>query len=394
MAGEIVKSGKRAGLERAAAVIICCVVGLVALLAARSLLRAASVLYSFSERRPPITLQLYQRFFHYADRSTDVTVQGSGGEPLNLRLYEPIGRRNPPTIVLLHGTAQEGNRSVSLNRFAMALVHQGFRVVLPTLSAETQYDITAGDLRVIADTVQWASQTAGGDTVSLFGISFGAGLAIPAAMMPPAEGHVRLILHISGYNDLRTIARYYTHEQVVDPTGHPYPQGGPLWGAILFMKPYLDELVPPADVEPIRKAIERTVIASRFPIREGDPVMDGLTPEQQARYIRLQLVNDPETRELYRKLIARHDGDFLRVSPASVLHTLNVPLYVLHATADRDLPEGEVEAMRAELPPGADAHFLVTPWMRHVDIRYAVPWRERIRVGSFVASVLSRAAEK
>ena len=337
-------------------------------------------------------MSIYERFFRYAHTITQVNVQGSGGEMLDLRVYEPSGRRRPPTIVVLHGTAPEGNRTETLNRLAQALVHQGFRVVLPTLPAETKYDMAESDLQVIADTIQWASKTADGDTVSVFGVSFGGGLAIPAAAMPEAKGHVRLILDISGYNDLRSVARYYIHEPVVDPTGTPYPKDGPLGGAILFLKRYLDELVPADDVAPIHVAIERTLAAGRFPVLEDDPLLRDLTPQQRTRFVHLEIVDTPEVRQLYLALIARHDADFARVSPSSVLWTLDVPLYVLHATSDRDLPEGEAEGMRAEVRPGSDSHFLITPWMQHATIRYSVPWRERIRVGSFFAAVLSRAA--
>ena len=385
---------KRAGLQRAVVLVSLLLIVVGGLVTARSMLRAASILCAFSERGAPFSVALYDRFFHYADTMTQVNVTGSGGEALDLRVYEPSGRRRPPTIIMLHGTAPNGNRTASLNRLAQAFVHQGFRVVLPTLPAETRYDMVESDLQVIADTVQWASKTAGGDTVSLFGASFGGGLAIPAAMLPAARGHVRLILDISGYNDLRSIARYYIHEPVVDPTGKPYPKEGPPGGAILFLKRYLDELVPPADVAPIREAVERALSVDRFPLLEGDPLLQDLSPEQRTRYVHLELVDTPEARQRYLALIARHDGDFTRVSPVSVMSQLDVPLYVLHATSDLVLPEGEVEALRSEIRPGADVHILLTPWMRHVTIRFAVPWWERLRVCSFFAQVLSQAAKR
>ncbi len=385
-------SGRRAEVRGALLLILGVVLLATTAWYLRSLLRAASVLYSFSEKPPPWAVRMYDRYSMYQGRFEDLTVPGAGGEMLSLRVYIPTGLRQAPTIVVIHGATPEGNRTVTLNRLATALARQGFRVVLPTLPQEAEMNIARGDLQVIGDTIQWASATAGGDKVSVFGISFGGGLTIAAADRPEVKKHLRLIFTISGYNDMNSVAKYYTHVAEAAPDGTPYPANGPLGGAILFIKPYLNEMVPAEDVGPTRVAIQRLFAAGRFPVKMGDPVLEGLTRAQQERFVHLELIDTPEVRAAYRALIARHHDDFLAVSPRPVLPRLDVPLYVLHATMDRSIPEGEVEWMKTEVGRGSESHFLVSPWMQHAKVRNSVPWRERLRVGSFIALVLERAA--
>lgn len=360
------------------------------LLRASQLLRAASVLYSFSLKQPPLSVRAYNRFFGYRTIYNDQTIPGEAG-PIAIRVYTPVGRKNPEVLVVVHGFAQDGNRAFLLNDFASALAHQGFRVVLPTLTAESQMAIRHSDLDIVEQSIQWAAKSSG-RKVSVIGTSFGGGLTITAAASPGTRQYVKLVLSISGYNDLSMIGKYYSHQQVFDPSGRPYPPSGPKGGAILFIDEYLSEMVPAEDVGPIHGAIQRMIASRRFPILPGDPVLDGLTPRQVGLFIDLEESTKDDVRAHYLGVIERHHAEMVAVSPVSVLHSFDIPLYVMHGTQDRDLPEGEVEWMKTEVADGADVHFLITPWMQHVGIQNAVSLGERIKVGQFLAEVLARAA--
>src|ERR1039458_1158583 len=182
------------------------------------LLRAETVL-GFDQKKKLRPLRVYDRFFSYKHSMTDISIPGTLG-PVNLRVYTPIGKKHPMPILLVHGFAPDGNHDGYLNFVAANLSEMGYKVVLPNVPAETQYEMRTSDLTVIADAIRW-SANATGEKVSIFGISFGAGLVIPAAVQPSVVGDVKLIFALSGYNSLQSISHYYMHDRVTDPSGVP-----------------------------------------------------------------------------------------------------------------------------------------------------------------------------
>ena len=358
---------------------------------ASQLLRAASVLYALAEKPTPPSVNAYNYLFGYKSAISELAIPGEKA-PIALRVYTPLGRKAPPSIVVVHGLAGDGNLNNKLNKLAFFLSRQGFRVVLPTLPDESHVEMTVADRDRIASTILWSSQT-GGQKVSVMGISFGGGLAIAAAEQPGVKEYVRMIFCISGYNDLDAIGRYYMHEPVYGPTGRPYPEIGPAGGAILFVKQYLNERFSAADAAALRGAIDETTLAGRFPLAANDPIVLALKPDQQKLFLDLQGVRTPAIRQYYLDVLATHHAEILAISPKSVMEHLDLPLYVIHGTDDRSVPEQEVEWMEAEAPKNNDLHVLVTPWMTHANIINMVSHAERVRVGWFFSDILTQAAK-
>ena len=206
------------------------------------LLRAATVLYSFSLKKDPPLVTLYLRCFGYETTSRDLVISGAKG-PIRARVYEPQHLKAPPTILLVHGFAPEGFRHPVLNTLAVRLARTGLRVVIPTIEGESKFQMTTSDLQLIDDSITWSFR-AFGQPVSVLGISFGGALAINAAAQPPVAHLVKMIVCISGYNSLDAIGHYYIHDRLYEPSGKPYRGDGPPTGPILFTSQYLDEMVP------------------------------------------------------------------------------------------------------------------------------------------------------
>jgi pimeloyl-ACP methyl ester carboxylesterase len=354
------------------------------------LLRAETVL-GFDQKKKLRPLRVYDRFFSYKHSMTDISIPGTLG-PVNLRVYTPIGKKHPMPILLVHGFAPDGNHDGYLNFVAANLSEMGYKVVLPNVPAETQYEMRTSDLTVIADAIRW-SANATGEKVSIFGISFGAGLVIPAAVQPSVVGDVKLIFALSGYNSLQSISHYYMHDRVTDPYGVPYP-GHPA-GPLLIASSYLDELVSPQDLPGVRQELDRLNRDHKRTVREDESANLSAHDMNRQEIDELQSVDTPQMRQLYLNAIKRHQAELDALSPASVLPTLQVPLYVLHGQTDPVFPEGEVEWMRKELAGNPRAHILVTPWIAHAFVGQPATRWQKFRVITFAADLLyqtSRAA--
>jgi pimeloyl-ACP methyl ester carboxylesterase len=350
------------------------------------MLRASFVL-GFRNGKPR-PLRIYDRFFGYHPAMTDLSIPGAMGQ-VQLRVYSPAGDRHPMPILMVHGFAPDGNKDGYLNRVAFSLTEMGYMVILPNVPAETHFEMRASDLTVIADAIRWSANTTG-QKVSVFGISFGAGLAIPAAVQPSVAGDVKLIFSLSGYNDLDSIARYYLHDRVNDPSGSPYPGNPP--GPLVIVSPYLGELVPPRDFPALRKELDLLKQTQGRKLTDNDPSVVHLSDSQQKELTELETVNTAQMHQLYLDTLIRHRAEIAAISPSSVLRDLKVPLFVLHGQNDPVFPEGEIEWMRKEVAGNRNAHILVSPWIAHAFVGQPATRWEKLRVIYFGSQLLHAAS--
>ena len=357
------------------------------------LLRAASVLYSFATKADPLVVRLYTRFFGFASSMDDITIAGSSG-PIALRVYSPLGRVNAPTMVIAHGFVAEGNRHPILNLLAKRLARTGLRVVLPTLPAETHYQMKVSDLVTIEDTIDWSAKTSG-QTVSVMGVSFGAGLALSAAAQPAVVHEVKVIIPISGYNNLDTIGHYYIHDKVKDPSGMDYPGHGPPAGPLLFISQYLNEIVSAEDAAALQVPLELFKgHAADHLTKEALQAVSSLSPRQRSLLADMQAVRSPEMRSKYVNILERHKDEIAAISPSSVLPTLHTPLYVIHGLDDPAIPVAEIEWMKVESKGNADAHFCVSSWLGHSYLGVPSRFFEKVYLGIFFNQALSLALDR
>lgn len=352
------------------------------------MLRASYVL-GFRNGKPR-PLRIYDRYFGFPVNLADITIPGTLG-PVQLRVYTPGGDHHPIPLLMVHGFALSGNRDGYLNKVANSMAQMGYMVILPNIPGETQYQMRPSDMTVIADAICWSAQTTG-EKVSVFGISFGAGLAIPAAVQPSVTGDVKLIFALSGYNNLDSIGRYYLHDRVDDPSGNPY-LGNPA-GPLLIVNGYLGELVPPKDLPAMRRQLDiLNADRDRRVIDDGTTL---LHPDARAQkeLDELQTVHTPQMHQLFIDALTRHRAEMAAISPSSVLRTIQVPIYILHGQNDPVFPEGEVEWMRLELAGNRNAHILVSPWIAHAFVGQPATLWERLRVINFGAQLLYEASRR
>ena len=350
-------------------------------------LRALSFLYEMSP--PPLHFRFIKaacfKVLHHDPVLAEFAIEGRRG-PLEIRMLTPRDLPNAPIIVLVHGFASNGFRDVGLNRVARSLCRSGLRVVIPNIVSEEKLLMNLAAVNDVDDVIRWSATTSR-QKVSIFGISFSGGMVITAAAQPGYADYVKMVLCVSGYNSIDRLGRYYLHDDVREPDSQPYP-GTSLTGLLSPMAlQYLDELVPPENVEALSRPL-RMIVLFQLP---ADRVPPGLTAKQGALLDDLLNVRTPAMRERYHALLDRHREELAYISPAGKVRQVRGSLYLLHGYDDPVIPRGEAEWTQAETAPKAHVRVVITPWMLHGYLLGPVTLRERLRVTYFSVQMLDEA---
>jgi dienelactone hydrolase len=349
-------------------------------------MRAAIVM---SRANPmPRGLRLYLKLQHAGVSSANLTIQ-AGDHVIPVRVYTPLNDAHAPVIVMAHGFAPNGNQDDYLDYLAARMALAGFETVVPNITSEQYLESRIVGMQDIGATVKWSSERVHAP-VSLFGVSFGGGLAVAAAEDPAYAPYVRMVFDVSGYDSLQRLGHYYIHDKVTGPDGDSYPSNPPLSGTVLVALQDLKMLVPADQVAPMRKALLLLFNSRTDP--DWDAIQTGLDPDQRLMLKQLLDATSPAVHARYLQLIAAHSVEDSEISPGGKYGQLRCPLYELHGAGDPAIPGGEAEWGREEIPSTVDSHFLISPSMGHVaPLPSATKW-QKIKIGFFVADALEAAS--
>ena len=181
------------------------------------------------------------------------------------RFYRPAGtvRR---TVLLLPGIHSMGIDEPRLHALAHDLAGSGVRVMTLALPDLQRYRITPQSSDVIEDTVAWMVRQpdlAPDGRVGVVGISFSGGLSIVAAGRPSIRDRVAFVVSFGGHGDLPRVLKYLSTgdaPQVEGIATHP-PHD---YGVAVILYGLADQMVPPAQVEPLREGVRTFLLASQL----------------------------------------------------------------------------------------------------------------------------------
>ncbi len=335
--------------------------------------------------RPP-TVKIYSRIFARDPQITEFWIQGRQG-PLKIRILTPKGSPHAPMIVLIHGFVQGGPRNHVMSLLAEGLCRSGLRVVMPYIESEEEFRIDPTAVDEVDDVVRWSAVTSG-EKVSLFGISFSGGLVISAAATSKYADYVKMVFCVSGYNSIDRVGRYYVHDEIEGPDSRPYVGTPPPYAHASMAMQYLDELVPPEDVGPLRAVIQ-AMFAQTGSVNKD--AMSSLTKRQRVLLDDVLNARTPQMRARYHAVLEHHRAELAYISPMGKINGVHGSLYVLHGKVDDIIPSVEAEWTRAEALHKRNVEVVITPWMHHATLAPFAPFREKIRVVYFVSKVLDEA---
>jgi dienelactone hydrolase len=324
-----------------------------------------------------------------------LTIPWRGGQ-LRARLYVPRGGSDR-AVLLVPGVHASGVDEPRLVQFAKDLASVRHTVLTAELTDLTQYRITPRSTDMIEDAASWLSTQADlapDGRVGMMGISFAGGLSIIAASRPPLRDRVAFVMSFGGHGDLPRTLRYLCTGQQPDGSNRP-PHD---YGVVIILLSVADQVVPPDQVEGLRKVILTYLEASRLSLFNGN---ESWNTYQRARAMTVELpepsktlmeyVNDRDVGHLGPILLPHVTklGDDRMLSPAREA-TPRAPVYLLHGTDDNVIPAIEsfllAETLRRR---GVTVHQLATPLITHAEVDRSATASAMFRLVGFWADLLA-----
>jgi dienelactone hydrolase len=292
---------------------------------------------------------------------------------LAARIYRPAAIRR--AVLMVPGVHAGGINEPRLVGFVTHLAARGFAVVTAELPDLKRYEITARTTDMIEDAARWLSERrdlAEDGRVGLVGVSFAGGLTIAAAGRPSIRDHVAFAVSFGGHGDLPRTLKYLCTGELPDGRHHP-PHD---YGVVIILLGVADRLVPPDQVEPLRRGIRTFLEASHVAmidkpraqtIFDRAIAMEPTLPEPARS--RLHEVNTRDVAALGPRLLpyVSELGDDPALSPVRAPPPA-APVFLLHGADDNVIPAMESTLLGDYLRPHTEVHVLLTPLITHAEV--------------------------
>jgi pimeloyl-ACP methyl ester carboxylesterase len=306
------------------------------------------------------------------------------------REYLPMGKKDAPALVLLHGVHHLGIDEPRLEAFARAISNCGVRVLTPELPDIKDYHIDASSVRTIGESAKWFGRETG-TQVGVVGLSFSGGLALVAASEPEYKTVFKFVMAVGSQDSMTRVTEYYRTGRDLRPDGSIEELKPHEYGPLVLEYEYVEDFVPAADVA----AIKTVLRAHLYEDKAAEiSTMAALTAAQKVEAKNLMDTELDGTQEMLVSSDLRHTKELEDLSPHGKLARLTVPVYLMHGEADNIIPSAETLWLAKELPPAALKAALVSPVISHIDFESSQPTAaDQWRLIDFFAKVM-RAAEK
>jgi dienelactone hydrolase len=326
---------------------------------------------------------------------TDSTIEWRGGT-LRGRTYEPSDA-NGRAILLVPGVHAAGIDEPRLINFAKEIAATGHPVVTAALPDLTHYEITPRSTDMIEDAAAWVERQWSGRlparerSVGLMGISFGGGLSVVAASRMGTRA--AWVLSFGGHGDLPRTLRYLCTGDQPDGTKRP-PHD---YGVVIILLGVADQVVPPAQVGPLKDALHTFLRASHL------DMVDKLKSAVEFAHAREMADALPEPSRTFMKWV--NERDVAHLGPALLPHVTamggdpalsperNPPpaamVYLLHGADDNVIPAAESVLLADNLRKrGGRVMQLATPLITHAEVDHPPELLEFWRLVRFWAAPL------
>ncbi|HEV2985279.1 MAG TPA: hypothetical protein VGX46_12875 [Vicinamibacterales bacterium] len=339
-------------------------------------------------------------------REREISIPTARG-PLRARVYEP---RSPHRAALLtSGLHPSGIDEPRLVRLARQLSAGGVTVVTPDVPELSRFEITPAITDTIERATGWLALESGlalNRPVGMMGISFSGGLSIVAAGRPSLAGHVAYVFGFGGHDDLPRVLRYlctgsepYPAHELGVQSDRPFVLAPHDYGVAVILLGAAERVVPRAQVEPLRTAVRRYLLASALDsnvdkaaaAQEFDALkqLARTMPEPSATLLRY--VNDRDVVHLGRRLLPyvgmSGGAPALSVSKSP---KPSAPVFLLHGTEDNVIPSVESEYLAQDLRGHAPVRLLLSGLISHAEADRPMHVNDVMQLAGFWGDLLSR----
>lgn len=337
---------------------------------------------------------------HYVveDATSVPTRHGS----IRARLYRPDRIRR--AVLLVPGVHAMGIDEPRLTSLSGELAGTGLAVLTMELPDLSRYEFTPRTVDIIEDGGRWLADrtdvTADG-RIGLMGISFAGGLSMVAAGRPALRDRLAFVFSFGGHGDLPRVLRYLCSGVEPLPPGDP-PATAPHvrpphdYGVAVILVGVASYMVPPEQVEPLRRGIVTFLTASQLDmvdkkraaaIFEDARRQAAALPEPAAGL--MKAVNDRDVKGLGARLLPvlatiRYPASLSpEESPAPT-----APVYLLHGTDDTVIPSVESLLLAHHLEGKTRVKTLLSGLITHAEVDRTAAAGEVLKLVGFWADLL------
>ncbi len=320
---------------------------------------------------------------------SSMEIRTSGG-PIRARLYTPQGIANAPGMLVVHGVHHLGIDEPRLVAFARALASSGIQVLTPELPALADYHVDPHSIDLIGASARDFAQTLG-HKVGILGISFGGGLSLMAAANPHYECYIRFVVSVGAHDDLERVSQFFVANQILRPDGSTLHMAAHEYGPLVLIYSHVEDFFPATDVDAAREAL-RLLLWEK--VDESRKAAEKLSPASRARMELLYNHHVESISDDIQRVLIQHHADMAAVSPHDHLQSLEVPVLILHGSADNVIPPTELLWLEHDVPPADLKEALTSPVLSHVSMEGKPTLGDNFRLVHFMAKMLELADEQ
>jgi pimeloyl-ACP methyl ester carboxylesterase len=381
--------------------VVCLIIAGVAMIWGPAYARSASLVIRAAQLQGFLLRAAQVQAQHYTIEPV-ATIHTRHGD-VRTRLYRPDSIRR--LVLLVPGVHAMGIDEPRLIGLSNELAATGLGVVTMELPDLAGYRFTPETVDIIEDGARWLSArrdlTPDG-TIGLMGISFAGGLSMVAAGRPSIRDRLAFVFSFGGHGDLPRVLRYLCTGleplRPDDPAGTPAHVRPPHdYGVAVILVGIADRMVPPAQVEPLRRGIVTFLTASQL-----DPIdkAKAAIVFEEARAIAAHL---PEPAASLMKAVNSRDVKGLGARLLGVLEGIEypdslspdhsapprAPVFLLHGADDTVIPSVESLLLAQHLERTTRVRTLLSGLITHAEVDRGAAAAEVIKLVGFWAELLN-----
>jgi pimeloyl-ACP methyl ester carboxylesterase len=280
-------------------------------------------------------------------------------------IVRPASRPSRGVLVAVHGMSPRAETDVRWTRALSALGAAGFTVVSPHFRSIAALHIGPEQIDEIAlAAVAIDADVAERRGVSLFAVSFSAGLSAAAAARPVARGVVRAVCAIGGWARLRSLLPTVLGDSLPDP-----------YARFVILENFIEAALG-RPLPRVREALRGAAVANfhEVPFDLDGAVRQAVEASEVDRALAVEIValarGLGDTERFTRQLCANEPGLFPAIEPLGQLDGLEASVTLVHGESDPVIPPEQSRALATRLEDhAATVRLCVTPLIGHGDTR-------------------------
>jgi dienelactone hydrolase len=301
----------------------------------------------------------------------------------NARLYTPVGVKNPPGLVIVHGIHHLGIDEPRLVAFARAFASSGVMVLTPELEDLADYRVTPEGIATIgAAAAELHKRT--GHRVGILGLSFAGGLALMTAADSRYAQDISFVVSVGGHDDMARVARFLATGKTTRPDGSEVTMLPHEYGALVLIYSQADRFFTPKDVAAATEAVRLWLYEQPDAARAKAA---SLSPAGRAKIELLFSKHRESLRDELLTDITASEKQMDAVSPHGKIGNIAVPVLLLHGTGDEVIPASESQWLASEIPPQHLGALLISPAITHVEVGGKPSVGDKLALVHFMAKI-------